>query len=135
MQNAVARARSSITPVLPKAVLASHFFLQRSQAENAGVLQVLLACPGPKHPLAQQRGCRLFKGSCLAPPGAGAGGRCSRKQHQQLGGLGDVGRCLVAEKAAESGRGWRWQRAEHPQRHVCIGSLHGDGKGESNPRA
>lgn len=135
MQNAVARARSSITPVLPKAVLASHFFCKGAKQKTQGCCRYCRLAMAKNTPWPQQRGCRLFKGSCLAPPGAGAGGRCSRKQHQQLGGLGDAGRCLVAEKAAESGRGWRWQRAEHPQRHVCIGSLHGDGKGESNPRA
>lgn len=36
MQNAVARARSSIMPVLPKAVLTSHFFCKGDKQKTQG---------------------------------------------------------------------------------------------------
>lgn len=91
----------------------------------------MLACPGPKHPLAQQRGCRLFKGSCLTPPGAGVGGRCSRKQLHSWGVWGMEEGVLWQRKLLKVAVGGAGRGLSTPRGMFALGACMGMGRGKA----
>lgn len=131
MQNAVARARSSITPVLAKAVLTSHFFCKGDKQKTQGCCRYCWLVLAQNTPWPQQRGCRLFKGSCLAPPGAGAGGRCSRKQLHSWGVWGMEEGVLWQRKLLKVAVGGAGRGLSTPRGMFALGACMGMGRGKA----